>query len=123
MSRKISLAATSAAAIVAVGGLALGVGGTAHASVEFTCSAGTTCFFSDDNYQTVATVVSNSAYPNQTSFSSLGIADPGSVNVDGNSSLHLLGKSTGETACIPGGKAVLDHTFGYFYIDYGVKDC
>jgi hypothetical protein len=126
VARKIfSLTAASATAILAVGGVTLGTGTSAGASVKplFACSSGTTCFFSDDNYADVATVVSNSQYGSVTSFGSIGISNPGSAHVDGQSTLWVWDKSNNSEACVYDGKIELDHNYGYFWISYGTNSC
>jgi hypothetical protein len=125
MRRLSSLAATSAAAILMAGGLALSAGATAaHASTEFTCEPGETCFFTGENLNGTASVIQNSAYAGgaEHSFASIGIADPGSVHIDGGSTLTLIDKELDITECVYNGTLTgLFGDYGYFKINYGVE--
>jgi hypothetical protein len=138
--RRLSIrVATLAAAILAVGGLALNAGAaTADASVrpagisataaspDFTCTAGYTCFFSGDNFNDTWWELENSQWDGGIPhyFSDLGISpNPGSAHMDGGSSLWLENTSNGDTACAYNAKIVLDHNYNEFWINYGVDTC
>jgi hypothetical protein len=107
------------------GGLALSAGATAaHASADFTCETGETCFFTGQELNGTASVIQNSAYAGgaEHSFASIGISDPGSVHIEGGSTLTLIDKALNTTECVYNDTLTgLFGYYGYFKINYGVE--
>ena len=101
---------------------------TSSASPDFSCSGGYTCVFTGDDWNGTYQVQQNSyladyctAKVGWCSFADyFGIARPGSLTIDGNSTIAVLDKSTGQSCWKYDGQLQLDQSYGYFQIAYGI---
>jgi hypothetical protein len=102
-------------------------------AIDFMCPDRTVCLFPNDNYTgnypawggpaELATDVWNGSWY---SFSDADASNPnpGSLNDNSGSIIWIYAADSGNPpVCLPPGKYVLDHAFGYFYIEYGVGSC
>jgi len=120
----------SAGAATTVAAVSHAQAGVRSASPDFTCSEGDTCVFTGDNWNGNYQVQPNSTLSDSCavsdkvwcSFSSyFGIARPGSLTIDGNSTIYVLDKTTGKYCWEYNGQLQLDQGYGYFQIGYGIN--
>jgi hypothetical protein len=141
--RRLAIIAAVIAAALGMGSMTVGAGaattvaaashaqaGTRSASPDFACSAGDTCIFTGDNWngtyneETNLYLSSSCSVQAKTwcSFSQYfnGLARPGSLTVNGNSTIYMLDRSANAACSIYDGKVVLNGAYGYFQIGYNV---
>ena len=99
---------------------------------DFTCASPTVCLFPNNDFtgnypawggpaELAADVWNGQWY----SFSQANASNPnpGSLNDDSNSVMWVYAKDSGARWCLTPGKYVLAHTYGYFFIEFGVTSC
>lgn len=106
--------------------------GRPSADLDFTCPSRTVCLFPNDNYTgnypgwggpaELATDVWNGQWY---SFAQADASNPnpGSLNDNSNSVIWVYAKDLNLALCLTPGRYSLDHTYGYFFIQFGVTSC
>lgn len=89
----------------------------------FTCEAEYVCIFQNNNYTGDYKVFQESSYADECLSTTVGGAHAGSVNNNTKSILWVYDHEDDLIYCLPTGRYVLGHSYGYMYIDYGVANC
>jgi hypothetical protein len=99
---------------------------------DFTCPSATVCLFPNNDFTgsypdwggpaELATDVWNGEWY---SFAQAGASDPnpGSLNDNSNSVMWVYAKDINAGICLTPGRYILEHTYGYFFIEFGVTTC
>lgn len=99
---------------------------------DFTCPGRTVCLFPNNDFTgnypgwggpaELATDVWNGQWY---SFSQASASNPnpGSLNDNSNSVMWIYAKDLNQAVCLTPGRYVLQHTYGYFFIQFGVTTC
>jgi len=99
---------------------------------DFTCPRPSVCLFPHNDFTgkypawggpaVLATDVWNGQWY---SFSQAGASNPnpGSLNDNSNSVMWVYAKNINVGICLTPGRYTLEHTYGYFYIEFGVTAC
>ena len=92
-------------------------------SPDFTCPSRTICFFQNDDFTgssfSCATDVCRGAWFSVT-FNGV---HPGSVNDNSDSIFFAADVQLGLEKCFQPGRHVLDHMYGFFFVEFGVTNC
>lgn len=108
---------------------------TTRLAPDFTCPSATVCLFPGDNYDGnypywggPAELPTSEYRGKWTSFSDTTVEasnpNPGSIHINANSVMWVYDEATGMVpVCYAMGKHVLDHSYGWFYIQYGYTAC
>lgn len=92
-------------------------------SPDFTCPSATICFFQNNDFTgssfSCATDVCNGSWFTVT-FNGV---HPGSVNDNSQSIFFAADKQTGLKKCFEPGRYTLSHTYGFFFIEFGIHSC
>ena len=100
---------------------------SAHAAPAipaFTCPSRTICFFQSDGYTGADISCPTDVCTGNAWYSTfVGGVNAGSVNDNSQSVFKLKDAQNGNVICLPPGRHVLDHIYGFYDVLYGVPNC